>query len=94
MVHNPGMDTKPHTPASLRAVLALSAADLAARATAIARETDPAAYVSPQTVLRMERGLGVHLDHLRSIARALDVSIDALLAAIDTERARRAKGAA
>lgn len=88
------MEATPHTPASIRTALGMTQVELADRATVIARETDPAADVSSQTVSRMERGEGVRVDHLRPIAAALGVTVDVLLAAMDVERARRAKGAA
>lgn len=74
-----------HTPASLRVRLGLSQEQVALRASEIA-----GSKVSTSTVRRLERGRSVGLDHLRAIAGALVVTVDALIAAMDAERARRA----
>ena len=73
----------PHTPASLRTVLGKSQQEIA-----------DAAGVSVRTIRNLEEGDDVSLDSLRGIAPVLEVSFDALIAAIDTARARRAAGAA
>lgn len=81
--------TTAHTPASLRARLDLSQEQVASRASEFA-----GSKVSTSTVRRLECGRSVGLDHLRAIAAALAVTVDVLIEAMDTERARRAGSAA
>lgn len=77
-----------HTPKSLRARLGLSQEELAERASRIAGST-----VSVSTVKRLESGEDISLENVRWIAAALEVEVQALIEAIDAERARR-KGSA
>jgi transcriptional regulator with XRE-family HTH domain len=79
------MESASHTPASLRARLGLTQAQLAQ----LASETSGTA-VSVSTVGRLEKGRSISLDHVRAIAAALKVEPQLLIDAIDAERARRA----
>lgn len=80
--------------ADLRRRVGISQEELAARATARARQSDPTAGVSLSTVRRLELGKGVNADHLSPIAVELKVTVDVLLEAMRFERARRAGRAA
>lgn len=75
-------DTK-HTPASLRVRLAKKL-----------REVAEESGVSERTLRDLEDGKDVSLDTIRRVAPVLGVTADQLIAAIDTERARRAGTAA
>ena len=78
----------PHTPKSLRARLALSQDGLAERCGDLGHD------VSVRTIQRLEDGGDVSLDSLRAIATGLGVEPQALIEAIDVERARKAEGSA
>lgn len=75
-------DTK-HTPASLRVRLGKKL-----------REVAEQSGVSVRTLHDLEDGKDVSLDTIRKVAPVLCVTADQLIAAIDTERARRAGRAA
>jgi transcriptional regulator with XRE-family HTH domain len=73
----PAKDTR-HTPRSLRVVRGLTQRQVAA-----------VAGVTEKTVFELETGEDVTLDTIRSIARALEVTPDTLVAAHEVERERR-----
>lgn len=78
-----GMNTSdlPHTPHSLRALRRLTKVQLAEKA-----------GVTDRTIRQLEAGEDVSLETLRSVARALEVTFEVLVAAHDVARSR--KGAA